>query len=94
MSNKLTIAIEITIFAAIVVLDAAGYVPISQTILLIPAIWLALKVQKEKFKSIGLGTGKRPLWKSILIGTILGVVLELFATYGTTPLLSGFFEDR
>ena len=89
--NKNLIFLEIAIFVIIVVLDALGVLPITQTIYLIPLIWIALKFQKEKFKSIGFEKGRLSLWKSIVFGSILGIMLEVFATYLTTPLLSQLF---
>ena len=91
MILKYKIIIEIAVFILIVVLDAVGFLPISQTIYLIPFIWIALKIQKEKFKDIGLQVGNTPLWKSILIGIVLGVSFELFAAYFTTPIISDIF---
>jgi uncharacterized protein len=92
--NKKWIIVEIAIFLIIVILDAIGLLPITQTIYLIPLIWLTLKLQKENFKSIGLEISRTPLWKSIVIGSILGIILELFATYFTTPQLSQFFGSE
>jgi membrane protease YdiL (CAAX protease family) len=90
-SNKKWILLEVAIFVVIVILDALGLLPITQTIYLLPFIWLTLKLQKENFRDIGLEVGQRPLWKSIVIGLLLGIILELFATYVTTPILSHFF---
>lgn len=86
--DKKLIILEIAIFVMIIILDALGLLPITQTIFLIPLIWLSLKLQKDNFKSIGFKVGRFPLWKSIAFGTIFGIILELFATYVTTPLLS------
>jgi membrane protease YdiL (CAAX protease family) len=93
MSLKTTrklIILEIVVFVMIVILDAVEFLPITQTIYLIPLIWLSLKLQKDNFKSIGFKVGRIPLWKSVAIGLILGIILELFAVYVTTPLLGQF----
>lgn len=92
--NKKIIFLEIVIFGIIVVLDALGVLPITQTIYLIPLILIALKTQKENFKSIGFGIGRIQLWKSILLGSFLGIILELIATFITTPLLSQLFRQE
>lgn len=92
--NKKLIILEVAIFVLIVILDALGVLPITQTIYLIPLIWLTLKLQKENFRDIGLKVGQIPLWKSIFIGLILGIILELFATYFTTPIFSQFFRTE
>lgn len=89
--NRNLIVLEVAIFVLIVVLDALGALPITQTIYLVPLIWLTLKFQKESFRDIGLNVGQMPLWKLIFIGFILGIILELFATYFTTPILSKLF---
>jgi uncharacterized protein len=94
MYNKKIIFLEIAIFGIIVVLDALGVLPITQTIYLIPLILITLKIQKENFDSIGFEIGRLHLWKSIVIGSILGILLELLATYLTTPLLSQLFRQE
>lgn len=89
--NKIVLIIEILMFTLIVVLDALGYLPITQTIYIIPFIWLTLKFKKETFRSIGLSFKNINLGKSISIGIALGIGLELLATYLTTPVLSSYF---
>lgn len=86
-----TLLLEVSLFVVIVILDGIGIVPISQTIFLIPFIWIALRLKGEKFKSIGFTLGGQPFLKTLLIGTILGIALEVLATYVTTPLISTFF---
>jgi membrane protease YdiL (CAAX protease family) len=82
--------IEITIFIAIVVADAYGMVPITQTIFLLPFIWITLKLKNEKWSEIGFALPDNFGW-SIMIGVIIGILMELFAVYLTTPLISNFF---
>ncbi|MCG8434928.1 MAG: CPBP family intramembrane metalloprotease [Gammaproteobacteria bacterium] len=83
-------AIEIILFILIVVADAFGFVPITQTIFLLPLIWLSLWLRKAKWASIGFSKPKN-LWRAIAIGIVLGLVLEVFAAYVTTPVISGYF---
>ncbi len=82
--------LQIAIFAGIVVADALGYVPITQTIFLLPFIWLALWLGKERWSTIGFtlpnGAGR---W--IAIGAAIGVLLEVFAVFVTTPAISRLF---
>ncbi|MBO0323892.1 CPBP family intramembrane metalloprotease [Muricauda sp. CAU 1633] len=92
--KKAILLVEILIFVLLVVLDAKGYLPISQTLYIIPFIWIVLKLKKEKFASIGWGFKDIDLKKAIIIGIGLGIVLELFATYVTTPLLSDYFNTE
>lgn len=82
--------LEIVIFVAIVVADAYGIVPLTQTLILVPFIWIALRLRKEAWKTIGF-TLPSQLGRAITIGIIAGIMLELFATYVTTPLISGYF---
>ena len=92
--KKVVVCIEILIFTLLVVLDAMGYLPISQTLYIVPFIWIALRLKKEKFKSIGWDFKSINLKKAIIVGILFGVLLELFATYVTTPLLSNYFNTE
>lgn len=89
-SNKTILILEILIFTLLVILDAMGYLPISQTLFIVPFIWITLRLKKETFSSIGLSVKNINLGRSIIIGIVLGIVLELFATFITTPLLSSY----
>lgn len=82
--------LEIAVFVGVVVADALGYVPITQTIFLVPLIALALRLRREKWSLIG---WFRPAsWpRAIAIGMVAGVALELLAVFVTTPLISGWF---
>jgi membrane protease YdiL (CAAX protease family) len=82
--------VEISCFVAVVVADAFGLVPITQTIFLIPLIWMLLRLRNERWSTIGL---YRPgfLRRSIALGVFVGVLMELFAVYVTTPQISAFF---
>jgi uncharacterized protein len=82
--------IEVAAFIAIVVADALGIVPITQTIFLLPLIWIFLRIRKERWSTIGFFWPDNP-WRSILIGLIAGVLMELFAVYVTTPQISAYF---
>jgi membrane protease YdiL (CAAX protease family) len=81
---------EILAFVAIVIADALDLVPLSQTILLVPLIWIALRIRNERWSTIGF---HRPesLWQSIALGAIAGALMELFAVYVTTPHISALF---
>lgn len=83
-------AMEIAAFVAIVVADAYGLVPLSQTVLLVPMIWLLLRLNREPWAAIGFG---RPpnLGHTIAIGIVIGIAMELFAVHVTTPAISGYF---
>lgn len=89
-TNRVRVAIEIALFVAVVVADAYGLVPITQTIFLLPLIWILLRLGRERWASIGLRRPERP-GRAIAIGVVAGVLMELFAVYVTTPLISGYF---
>ena len=91
LKTKMILIVEILVFTFLVILDGLGYLPITQTIYIIPFIWIALKLKKENFSTIGLSFNKISLKRTIIIGTVLGTALELFATFFTTPLLSSYF---
>ncbi|MEJ8569400.1 CPBP family intramembrane glutamic endopeptidase [Elongatibacter sediminis] len=90
MIKKANPLLEIAIFLAIVIADSIGLVPISQTIFLVPFIWVVLRLRKEPWSTIGFvlpaGTSK-----IIVLGVFAGIFLELLAVYVTTPLISGAF---
>jgi uncharacterized protein len=82
--------LEIAVFVAVVVGDALGIVPITQTIFLVPLIALALRLRRERWAMIG---WYRPAsWKrAIAIGVVAGIAMEMLAVHVTTPLISGWF---
>ena len=88
----LLLLIEIAAFVAIVILDALGFLPITQTIYLLPFIWIAMKWRKERFRTIGLHAPEQlSISKTVYLGIFLGLSLELFAAFVTTPVLSRIF---
>lgn len=84
------LALEIAAFVAIVVADAYGLVPLTQTIFLLPLIWILLRVRRESWSTIGL---RRPenLGRAIIIGVLAGIAMELLAVLVTTPFITGLF---
>jgi membrane protease YdiL (CAAX protease family) len=89
-TNIFRLALEIAIFVAVVVADAYGLVPITQTIFLLPLIWVMLRLRGERWSAIGFTRPDRFGW-SIMVGVLAGVLMELFAVYVTTPWISTFF---
>lgn len=88
--GTLALLLQISLFAAIVVADAYGLVPISQTLFLLPLIWLLLRLKSEPWSSIG-WTWPDKFWRVAAFGILAGVLMELFAVYVTTPRISAFF---
>ena len=81
---------EIAAFAAVVFADSVGLIPLTQTIALLPLIWLLLRLRHEPWASIGF---IRPpsFLQAIALGVIAGLAMELFAVYITTPAISAYF---
>jgi membrane protease YdiL (CAAX protease family) len=82
--------LEIVIFIAVVVADAYGLIPLTQTIILVPFVWIALLLRNVAWTTIGFSWPSH-LARSVSIGIVAGILLELFATYVTTPQISEFF---
>jgi hypothetical protein len=82
--------LEVALFTAIVVADAHGLVPLTQTLFLVPFVFVVLRLRKEAFATIGFSWPSQ-LVRSVAIGVAAGVLLELAATYVTTPMISAFF---
>lgn len=83
-------ALEITIFVAVVAADAYGLVPITQTIFLLPLVWVMLRLRGESWSAIGFTRPER-FGRSIVAGVAAGVLMELLAVYVTTPWISRLF---
>ncbi len=82
--------IDIVVFVAIVGADALGWVPLTQTIFLVPMIWIALRLRSQPWSMIGWRKPPR-LARAIVIGTLAGIAMELFAVHIATPAISAFF---
>jgi hypothetical protein len=50
---------EIGAFVAIVIADAFGLVPLTQTILLLPLVWISLRLRREVWSTIGFSAPQR-----------------------------------
>ena len=83
--------LEISVFIGIVIADAAGLVPITQTIFLLPLVWLSLRLRRESWSTIGFSLPDN-IGRAIAIGVVVGVALELFAISVTTPWISSIFD--
>lgn len=81
---------EVALFAAIVIADGFGMIPISQTVFLVPLIWLLLRLRAERWAGIGWSLPPGP-WQTIALGVAVGLVMELFAVHISTPAISAQF---
>ena len=79
--------LEIAVFIAIVVADAYGFVPLTQTVLLLPLVWLALRIRREPWSTIGFSR-PQSLRACMAVGAIAGIAMEMFAVFVTTPWIS------
>lgn len=82
--------LELSIFVAIVIADAFGLVPLTQTIFLLPLVWISLRLRGEGWSTIGFARPRR-MGRAIAIGAVAGLALELFAVFVTTPWISALF---
>src|SRR5438034_7566550 len=56
--------LEILAFFAVVVADAFGFVPLTQTVLLLPLVWVSLHFRHEPWSTIGFSV--HPAWRNQL----------------------------
>lgn len=82
--------LEVSIFVAIVIADAFGLVPLTQTIFLLPLVWISLRLREERWSTIGFARPRR-MGRAFAIGAVAGLALELFAVFVTTPWISALF---
>jgi hypothetical protein len=86
-------SVEIIVFVSVVVADGMGLVPITQTIFLVPLIWLFLRLGNVPWSTIGFRRPER-LKRAIALGVFAGVLMELFAIFVTTPGISALFGEE
>lgn len=87
---KSSLWLEVATFVGVVVADAAGLVPITQTLFLLPLVWISLQLRREGWQTIGFS---RPanFGRLVAVGVVIGIALELFAVFVTTPWISSWF---
>jgi membrane protease YdiL (CAAX protease family) len=81
------LVLEVAAFAAVIVADGFGLVPLTLTVGLLPVVWLLLRLGREPWSSIGFSL-PASLPRAIAIGAAAGVAMELLAVFGTTPWIS------
>lgn len=87
MRVLLIIAIELILFVAIMVADARGLIPLTQTIALMPMVAAAMWLQGQRWTAIGWRAPDD--WsRAIAIGIAAGIAMELLAVWVTTPMIS------
>lgn len=81
------IAAELIAFVGIMIGDARGWIPLTQTVALLPMVALAMWAQRQSWARIGWGLPAS--WaRAIVTGVVAGVAMELLAVWVTTPLIS------
>jgi membrane protease YdiL (CAAX protease family) len=88
--QQVRILAEIAVFALVVFADSVGLIPLTQTIVLLPLIWLLLRLRHAPWASIGFSR-PRSFPQAIALGVIAGLAMELLAVYITTPAISAYF---
>jgi membrane protease YdiL (CAAX protease family) len=85
--NPWLIAAEFAIVASILVADRYGFVPLSNTPFLLALGWISLRVRGLRWRDVGFS---RPdSWtRAIAVGGVVGIAMEVLATYGIEPLLA------
>jgi uncharacterized protein len=84
------LVLDIAAFAAVIIADAYGLVPLTLTVGLLPVVWVLLRLRRQPWSAIGLSLPAR-LPRAIAIGAAAGVAMELLALLVTTPWISAFF---
>ncbi len=78
---------EIALFVALVAGDFYGVVPVSSTPFLLALGWISLRLRGLGWRDVGFV--RPPRWsRALVLGSVAGVAMELFATFVTVPLLS------
>ena len=101
------VVVELAAMAAVIAVDKTVHLPFSETPFLLIAAWVALRVRRVGWRSLGLGGGPgggRALMRSLAWGIAAGLALEglelfisqplLIRLLGQPPDLSGFAAIR
>lgn len=78
---------EVLVFIGVVVADAQGLIPLTQTVALLPMCLLALWLQGQKLSTIGCSWPSNRI-RAVGVGVVAGLAMELLALWITTPLIS------
>lgn len=84
---RLIIVMELIAFATIIIADARGWIPLTQTIALLPMVAVAMWMQGQPWARIG-WRAPEDWGRAVAIGIVAGVAMELLAVWVTTPAIS------
>jgi len=79
-------AAEIAIIVALVAGDYYGAVPVTSTPFFVVLGWLSLRLRGLGWRDVGFV--RPPRWWPLVVGSLVGIAMELFSTFVTVPLLS------
>jgi uncharacterized protein len=85
------LVIEMLLFAAVLIADRYGLVPLSNTPFLLILAWASLRLRGLRWKSVGFSWPPR-VAHAIAVGVAAGIAMELFATFAIEPLLAAVFH--
>ena len=81
------VLVEFLLIGLIFYADYIKYIPISKTPELLLLGWISLRLRKLRWRDVGLSRDKMSL-RILLVGIVLGAVLETFQLTVTQPILS------
>ena len=73
--SQYRLVLEIALFVAVVIADAYGLVPLTQTTFLLPLVWLLLRLNRDRWATIGFVRPKN-FALAILAGAVAGVLMD------------------
>jgi membrane protease YdiL (CAAX protease family) len=79
--------VEAALVVALMAGDFYGVVPVSSTPFLLLLGWISLRLRGLRWRDVGFA--RPPSWpRAIALGCLAGIVMELFSTFVTVPLLT------
>ena len=83
----MVMAVEILLVVALIAGDYYGVVPVTSTPFFVALGWASLRLRGLRWRDVGFV--RPPSWgRALVLGTLAGLAIELFATFVTTPALS------
>ena len=83
----MVMAVEMLLVVALIAGDYYGVVPVTSTPFFIALGWASLRLRGLQWRDVGFV--RPPSWgRALVLGTLAGLAIELFATFVTTPALS------
>ncbi len=83
--------IEFALFAAVLVADRYGLIPLSNTPFLLVLAWVSLRLHRLRWRDVGFSWPPR-LLHAIAVGAAVGIAMELLAIFAIEPLLAAALD--